>query len=337
MAPAAAGVAALNPLVYWHQIFGRTTRCSWRCCRRCWPRAPGAASRRSALGLACATKQLAGRSRRSCTRGARRARSGRDRPATWRRLAAPLAAAALVFLLVVLPVALLDLRAFWADVFVYNAGLRSGDNYPLGGTPGFGFANFLIYFGWVSDLRQYFPFSVFYPLLVPPACCRARRCATAPEWALATGSAALPRPLTSRVVHPNYQIVPAVLPAVAVLAARRRRPPSLRCCCSRSRWRSWRRALPQTWEQAAGAGHARARRALARRRQRASAAIRWAVGGRVAAGLGVPSLAAATGLTRRARRPLAAVAFALVASRRRCRSPPSRRRRLVRAGSGGAS
>jgi len=31
--------------------------------------------------------------------------------------------------------ALLDFRAFWADVFVYNAGLRGGDNYPIGGTP----------------------------------------------------------------------------------------------------------------------------------------------------------------------------------------------------------
>ena len=72
-----------------------------------------------------------------------------------------------VFLAVVAPVAALDFRAFWGDIVVYNVGLPGGDNYPLGGTPGFGFANFLIYFGRVASLRDYFPFSVFYALLIP--------------------------------------------------------------------------------------------------------------------------------------------------------------------------
>ena len=62
-------------------------------------------------------------------------------------MAAPALLARAVFAVVVLPVAALDPRAFWDDIVVYNVGLPGGDNYPLGGTPGFGFANFLIYFG----------------------------------------------------------------------------------------------------------------------------------------------------------------------------------------------
>ena len=145
-------------------------------------------------------------------------------PAAWRRLAGPLAALVAVFAVVVLPVAALDLRAFWGDIVAYNVGLPGADNYPLGGTPGFGFANFLIYFGRVTSLRDYFPFSVFYLLLIPLGLLLVRsqlRDGRA-EWALATGTAALLASLYfSRVVHPNYLVPVAVLLPVAVLACRR--------------------------------------------------------------------------------------------------------------------
>ena len=141
-----------------------------------------------------------------------------------RRVLRPAAAAAAVFLVVVLPVAALDFRAFWGDIVAYNVGLPGADNYPLGGTPGFGFANYLIYFGRVADLRDYFPFSVFYALLVPLGLVllRAQLRDGRPEWALATGSAALIASLYfSRVVHPNYLIPAAIMLPVAVLACQR--------------------------------------------------------------------------------------------------------------------
>ncbi|HVQ23834.1 MAG TPA: glycosyltransferase 87 family protein, partial [Planctomycetota bacterium] len=194
---AAAGVAALNPLVYWHQIFGANDLLfvAMLLAAVLAARAGRSVAAGALLGLACATKQLAWPFAPFLLVALAGARSFREWTlvSTWRRLAAPLAAAAAVFLLAVLPVALLDFRAFWADVFVYNAGLRGGDNYPIGGTPGFGFANFLIYFGSVSDLRQYFPFSAFYPLLVPLGLLllRAQMRDGRPEWSLATGSAAL--------------------------------------------------------------------------------------------------------------------------------------------------
>jgi glycosyl transferase family 87 len=225
---AAAGVAALNPLVYWHQIFGANDLVfvamvlgAVLLARAGRPAACGAL-----LGLACATKQLAWPFAPFLLVALCGARSFRDlsRAATWRRLAPPLAAAGAVFLVVVLPVAALDFRAFWGDIFVYNVGLPGGDNYPLGGTPGFGFANYLIYFGRVASLRDYFPFSIFHVLLVPLALLllRAQLRDGEPEWALATGSAALLASLYfSRVVHPNYLVPAAVVLPVAILARRR--------------------------------------------------------------------------------------------------------------------
>ena len=223
----AAGVAALNPLVYWHQIFGANDLVfvamilgAVLTARR-GRRVPAAAL----LGLACATKQLAWPYAPFLLLALSGARSWRDLVSrvTWRRLVGPLAAAAGVFLVVVLPVAALDLRAFWSDIVAYNVGLP-GDNYPLGGTPGFGFANFLIDFGRVSSLRDYFPFSVFYVLLVPLGLLllRSQLRSGRAEWALATGSGALVASVYfSRVVHPNYLMAAAVLLPLGVLACRR--------------------------------------------------------------------------------------------------------------------
>ncbi len=225
---AAAGLAALNPLVYWHQIFGANDLvfvglllAAVLAARGGRPVVAG-----PLLGLACATKQLAWPFAPFLLLSLSGARSFRDlaQVAVWRRLAAPAAAAAGVFLLIVVPVAALDLRAFWGDIVVYNVGLPGGDNYPIGGTPGIGAANFLIYFGRVADLREYFPFSVFYVLLVPLGLllARAQMRDGHPEWALATGSTALLASVYfSRVVHPNYLIPAAVCLPLAVLARKR--------------------------------------------------------------------------------------------------------------------
>ena len=225
---AAAAVAALNPLVYWHQIFGANDLvfvgvllAAVLTARGGRPVAAGAL-----LGLACATKQLAWPFAPFLLLSLSGARSFRDLAdfAAWRRLLAPLAAAAGVFLLIVVPVAALDVHAFWSDIVVYNVGLPGGDNYPIGGTPGIGAANFLIYFGHVADLREYFPFSVFYVLLVPLGLllARAQMREGHPEWTLATGSTALLASLYfSRVVHPNYLIPVAVCLPLAVLARKR--------------------------------------------------------------------------------------------------------------------
>jgi hypothetical protein len=225
---AAAGIAALNPLVYWHQIFGANDLVfvamvlgAVLLARAGRPVACGLV-----LGLACATKQLAWPFAPFLLVALSGARSFRDlasAPAR-RRLFAPLAALVAVFLVVVLPVAALDFRRFWGDIVVYNVGLPGGDNYPLGGTPGFGFANYLVYFGGVTSLRDYFPFSIFYALLVPLGLLlvRAQLRDGHPEWALATGSTALLASLYfSRVVHPNYLIPVAVVLPLAVLARRR--------------------------------------------------------------------------------------------------------------------
>ncbi len=223
----AAAVAALNPLVYWHQIFGandlvfvalllgaallaRDGRTTWA----------GALT-----GLACATKQLAWPFAPFLLLSLAGARSFSDfgRQESWSRIARPLIAAAAVFLAVVLPVAALDFRAFWGDIVVYNVGLPGADNYPLGGTPGFGFANFLIYFGRVGSLRDYFPFGIFYLLLVPLGLLllRAQLREGTPVAALYLGTAALLLSLYfSRVVHPNYLIPAAVLLPVALLRLR---------------------------------------------------------------------------------------------------------------------
>jgi hypothetical protein len=225
---AAAATAALNPLVYWHQIFGANDLAFVAMLLAAVLAARGGrpVSAGALLGLACATKQLAWPFAPFLLVALAGARSFGEllARAAWRRLAPPLAAAAVVFLVVVVPVAALDFRAFWGDIVVYNVGLPGGDNYPIGGTPGIGAANFLIYFGRVADLREYFPFSIFYLLLIPLGLLllRAQLRDGHPEWALATGSSALVASLyLSRVVHPNYVMAAAVCLPLAVLARRR--------------------------------------------------------------------------------------------------------------------
>jgi hypothetical protein len=220
----AAALVLVNPLVYWHQVFGANDLLpgalllgSVALARRGRPALAGAL-----LGLACAAKQLAWPFAPFLLAWMSGAGSWRELAAAeaWRRVARPAIAAAAVFALVVLPVAALDLRAFWSDVFVYNAGLAGGDNYPLGGTPGFGAANFVLYAGGVATLRDHVSFAPFYLLLVPIGFLLLdrvlrRRSAAA---ALAAGSAALLLSLyVSRVAHPNYLVLAAVLLPLALL------------------------------------------------------------------------------------------------------------------------
>jgi hypothetical protein len=223
---AAAGVAAMNPLVYWHQIFGANDLVFVAMVLGAvlLARSERRVASAALLGLACATKQLAWPFAPFLLVALSGARTFRGLLDSWPRLRGPVAVAGAVFLAVVVPVAALDFRAFWGDIVVYNVGLPGGDNYPLGGTPGFGFANYLLYFGRVASLRDTFPFSIFYVLLVPLGLLlvRAQLEDGHPEWALATGSTALLASLYfSRVVHPNYLVPAAVLLPLAVLARRR--------------------------------------------------------------------------------------------------------------------
>ncbi|HVQ30418.1 MAG TPA: glycosyltransferase 87 family protein, partial [Vicinamibacteria bacterium] len=224
---AAVALAALNPLTWWQQVFGANDVMfvAMILLAVLLARQERAVAAAAVLGLACATKQLAWPFAPFLLAHLSGARSLSDlvSPASLRRLRAPLLAAAGVFLVVVAPVAALDLRAFYGDIVKYNVGLPGGDNYPLGGTPGFGFANFLIGYGGIQSLKDYFPFGVFYLLLVPLGfllLSRQLRWGRA-EGVLVTGSAALFASLYfSRVVHANYLIPLAILLPLGVLALR---------------------------------------------------------------------------------------------------------------------
>ena len=224
----AAAVVLVNPLVYWQQVFGandvvivallllavavaKTGR-------------PFAAA--AVVGAACATKQLAWPFAPFLLVWLSGLTGWREltTPAGWRRVLIPLVIALGVFLVIVLPVAALDFRRFWGDIVVYNVGLPGGDNYPLGGTPGFGFANVLIYFGKVASLRDHVSFTPFYLLLVPIGLLLAHRQLreNTAATALLGGATALVLSLYfSRVVHPNYLILAATLLPVALLMGAR--------------------------------------------------------------------------------------------------------------------
>ncbi|HEY7516381.1 MAG TPA: glycosyltransferase 87 family protein, partial [Vicinamibacteria bacterium] len=225
---AAVAVFAVNPFVYWQQAFGANDVLSavpllLAALFVSKGRRDGAAA---LLGLAAAVKQLTwpfvpfflvhlsgATSFRELI-----GRQGRA------RLARPALIAGGVFLLIVTPVAALDLRAFVADIFRYQTGSPGSEQYPLGGTPGFGFANLLIYAGAVTSLSDYFPFQRLYLLFVPVGLVLLRYQLKNPGLGsvLAAGSAALVTSLyLSRIVNPNYVILAALLLPVAALLDRR--------------------------------------------------------------------------------------------------------------------
>ncbi|HET9316070.1 MAG TPA: glycosyltransferase 87 family protein, partial [Vicinamibacteria bacterium] len=222
---AAAGIVLVNPLVWWHQVFGANdimvaglllgAALAADRGRRSWAGA--------LLGVACATKQLAWPYAPFLAIHLLGATSFRDlaRLETWRSAARPLLAAAAVFLAIVVPVLALDPRAFWGDIVAYNIGLAGGDAYPLGGTPGFGLANLLIYFGAVGSLKDHVSFAPFYLLLIPLGLLMLRRQMRERDAAmpLVLGSVALVASLYfSRVVHPNYLVLAAILLPLGCLA-----------------------------------------------------------------------------------------------------------------------
>ena len=224
---AAAAVVAVNPLVYWQQIFGANDLIVAALLLL----AVQLGVRRSVLaagvvGLACATKQLAWPFAPFLLVSLAEIRELRDlaAPAARARLGKLVLAALAVWIVVVAPVALLDLRAFWGDIVVYNLGLRGGDAYPFGGTPGFGFANLLIYTGRVSSLRDHVSLGWSWLLLAPLGLLLLRRQMRegTEAAALLMGSAMLLATLYfSRVVHANYLILAATLLPVAALRSRR--------------------------------------------------------------------------------------------------------------------
>ena len=100
------------------------------------------------LALACALKQfawLAAPYLLVC------AWNAWPRTAFWRGLAIGGA----LFLLLVAPFAVWGPADFVDDIYRFNAG-TSPDSYPLGGTPGFGFAMLAVPFGWAHDTAAYF-------------------------------------------------------------------------------------------------------------------------------------------------------------------------------------
>jgi hypothetical protein len=219
----AAAVIALNPFLYWLQVFGANDVLGVAFllgALRAGRRRPYLAA--VLVGLACATKQLTwpfapfllvhlASVRDLSTLG------------PWKRLAGLGGLAGATFAVVVLPVAALDFGAFYRDIVAYNVGLPGADNYPLGGTPGIGFANFLIYFGRVHALSDYVPFSRFYLLLVPLGVLLLSRVLREDREAVALGAgvaALLASLYLSRVVHPNYLILAATLLPLAGLLGR---------------------------------------------------------------------------------------------------------------------
>ncbi|HET7291518.1 MAG TPA: glycosyltransferase 87 family protein [Vicinamibacteria bacterium] len=221
---AAAALVLLHPLVFWPQVFGTNDVLSAvplllaALLARAGRPVPAAVL----LGLAASVKQLTwpfapfilvyaadvGSFREAVSReGAR-------------RLVRLAAVATSVFLAVVLPLALRDWGAFVDDILRYQTGARGGDQYPLGGTPGFGLANLLIYTGGVTSLSDDYPFSRFALLFAPAGLLllrfqfRARGLAAA----LVAGSAALLLSLYfSRLPNPNYVTLAALFLPIALL------------------------------------------------------------------------------------------------------------------------
>jgi hypothetical protein len=224
----AAALVLVHPLVWWPQVFGvNDIFCALPLLLalllaergRRWPAA-------ACLGLACAVKQLMWPFAPFLLLHLAHVRSWRElaSAAGLRRLAAAAGATLAVAAAVVLPIALRDWTAFVNDIFRYQVGLPGEDQYPLGGTPGFGFANFVIYFGWVKSLGDAFPFGRFYALLIPLGLLLVHRQLRRPGIAavLVNGSLALLASLyLSRIVNPNYLTLAAVFIPLAVLRDRR--------------------------------------------------------------------------------------------------------------------
>jgi len=221
---AAAGLVLVHPLVFWPQIFGVNDVLSAVPLLLAAHAARSGQARSAAalVGFGAAFKQLSWPYAPFLlvyAAGIGSFRELRD-GASLRRLAALAGIAASVFLVIVLPIALRDWNAFFLDIVRYQTGSAGGEQYPLGGTPGFGLANLLIYAGSVSSLTEFYPFSRFLPLLVPAGLVLLRFQFRSRDLAgpLAAGSAALLLSLyLSRIPNPNYVTLAAVFLPLALL------------------------------------------------------------------------------------------------------------------------
>ncbi len=220
----AAGLVLLHPFVFWPQVFGTNDVLSavpLLLAAGC-ARAGRATTAAILIGLAASIKQLtwpfapfllvyaAGIS--SLTE--LRTRDGA------RRLARLALVSVATFLVVVLPIALRDWDAFFADIVRYQTGSPGSDQYPLGGTPGFGFANLLIYTGSVTSLTDFYPFHRFFLLFVPAGLLLLRYQFRTRDLAgpLVAGAAALLVSLYfSRIPNPNYVTLAALFLPLALL------------------------------------------------------------------------------------------------------------------------
>lgn len=221
---AAAALVLVHPLVFWPQVFGTNDVLSAvpLLLAGRWARAGHARAAATLVGFAAAFKQLSWPFAPFLLVYAAGVGSFRELRDTARlRLLATLALiAAGVFLAIVVPVAARDWGAFVADIVRYQTGRLGGEQYPLGGTPGFGLANLLIYAGRVGSLSDFYPFSRLQPLLVPAGLLLLRFQFRTPGLAgpLAAGSAALLVSLyLSRMPNPNYVTLAALFLPLALL------------------------------------------------------------------------------------------------------------------------
>lgn len=262
---AGAAVVLVHPLVWWPQAFGvNDVMCAVPLLLACLAAERGARGPAAAwLGVACALKQLCWPFAPFLLIYLSGADSWRAllRPAVLRRLLAAGLTSAGVALAIVLPIALRDGAAFVADIFRYQVGLPGEDQYPIGGTPGLGFANFLVYTGTVHSLGDPFPFSRFYLLLAPLGLWLLHRLLARPSVASAmvAGSLALLASLyLSRIVNPNYVLLAALCLPLAVLRERRL-PLDLAlvplALLMLGQEAAVRELLRTTWQAAVGLGH----------------------------------------------------------------------------------
>lgn len=221
---AAAGLVLAHPLVFWPQVFGTNDVLSAvpLLLAALLARAGRAGAAAGCVGLAASVKQLTWPFApfllvyAADVATAREALSHRG----LQRLAKVTLIAGAVFLSVVLPLALRDWKAFADDILRYQTGRSGGDQYPLGGTPGFGLANLLIYGGRVASLSEDYPFSRFAVLFLPAGLLllrfqfRERGLGAA----LAAGGAAQLLALYfSRIPNPNYVTLAALFLPLALL------------------------------------------------------------------------------------------------------------------------
>jgi hypothetical protein len=225
---AAAALVAVSPFVFWHQIFGTNDVLS------AVPLLVAALlasrGRRDAaavmVGVAASIKQLTWPFvpffivNLSGLESLRAVATRRGLV----RLARPAAIVGAVLFAIAAPVAFLDPHAFLADIFRYQVGSPGSEQYPLGGTPGFGIANLLIYAGRVHSLGEYFPFQRFYLLFIPVGLLLLLyqlRLRTLGSVFVAGSAALLTSVYLSRIVNPNYVVLAALLLPLGMLMDRR--------------------------------------------------------------------------------------------------------------------